>query len=55
MFYILFDVFKYIYDYLEDEKHIYFYLDISKQMFNIFDLRLIFAKNLIKVVKKNKS
>lgn len=49
------DVLKHIYDYPEGKERICLYMDIMKQALNIFDLGLVFAAGLIKVLKKDKS
>lgn len=54
-FYILSNIIIYIYNYPEDKKRIALYVDVVKQVEKIFDLRLAFAKGLIKAIKKDKS
>lgn len=54
-FYTLSNIFVYIYYYSKGIKYIALYFDIIYQILNIFNLNLIFAKNLIKIIKQKKT
>lgn len=49
------DIIAHICDHPERQACIILYIDIVKQTSKIFDIKSVFAKNLIKAIKKNKS
>lgn len=55
LFYILADILTHISDYLNSEECIFLYINIIEQATKIFNQRLMFADNLIKALKKNRS
>lgn len=52
-FFNLLDIIDYIQNYLMDSKHIKLYCNIAEQTAIMFEIRLFFASNLIKVIKKD--
>ena len=55
LFYILSDILVYIQNFLISQNNVYVYEDVVKQVGTIFELRLVFASDLIKAIKKDKS
>lgn len=49
------NIIKYIYNYLVALECVKLYCNVLKQMTAIFDIRLFFVANLMKIVKKNES
>lgn len=49
------NIIKYIHNYLVSLECVKLYCNVLKQMTAIFDIRLFFEANLMKIVKKNES